>query len=240
MQRGVSDLEELHSQMTDREVKPILPFQKTEEIYIEDIGDTHSPLYYRCIKRAFDFIVSLLVVIIAFIPGLIIAICIKLDSKGPVFYLQSRLGKNGKQFNIIKYRTMPLDAEEEGAKWSFENDERATKVGAFLRNSHLDELPQLLNILANHMSLIGPRPERKIFYDVFETYIHGFSERLKVKPGLTGYAQVYGGLWLKPEEKILYDMEYIKNRSLLLDIRIIFRTIKMFLTGDKKNKNERD
>jgi len=120
---------------------------------------------------------------------------------------------------------MYIDAEKNGLQWAEVNDPRVTRVGRFLRNTHLDELPQLFNILAGQMSFIGPRPERAEFYEVFEQYIGGFSQRLLVKPGLTGLAQVNGGYNIGPEEKIVYDIEYIKKRSLKLDIQILFKTI---------------
>ena len=121
---------------------------------------------------------------------------------------------------------MTMDAESEGAQWSLgEDDERIFPLGHILRKCRADELPQFWCILKGDMSLVGPRPERECFYDEFETYIHGFRERLKVKPGLTGLAQVNGGYDLKPEEKIVYDVEYIKTRSMCLDIKLVFQTV---------------
>lgn len=120
---------------------------------------------------------------------------------------------------------MRIDAEADGPRWASKEDDRLTRVGRLIRKTRLDELPQLLNILTGHMSLVGPRPERKIFYDQFETYIHGFHQRLMVKPGLTGLAQVNGGYDLLPEEKILLDVEYMKNQSLVLDIQLILKTV---------------
>ena len=187
---------------------------------------------YKAIKRVLDFICSLLACIILFIPMLVIAIIIKCDSKGSVIYKQERLGKNGKKFNIYKFRTMRMDAEENGPQWALKNDDRCTKVGQKLRNCRLDELPQLLNILKGNMSFVGPRPERECFYEEFETYIHGFKNRLAVTPGLTGMAQVNGGYDLGPEEKIVYDMEYIKKQSLWLDIKLVFKTVKLVFTHE--------
>ena len=130
---------------------------------------------------------------------------------------------------------MYTDAEKDGAMWTIdENDVRITSFGRFLRKTRLDEMPQFLNILSGQMTLIGPRPERKVFYDEFETFIHGFSERLKIKPGLTGYAQVYGGYVIPPEKKIEYDIEYIKKRSLWMDTKIFFKTIQVFFVGENK------
>ena len=212
----------------------ILPYAKTEDVFIEAPGEINTSVLYHFCKRAFDILFSLLVIIIFFIPCLVISLIIAVSSEGPVFFLQERLGKGGKPFKIIKFRTMYIDAENDGAMWTTdENDERITPVGKVLRKTRLDEMPQFLNVISGKMTLIGPRPERKVFYDEFETYIHGFSERLKVKPGLTGYAQVYGGYVIPPEEKIKYDMEYIKNQSLWLDTKIFFKTIQVVLFGEK-------
>lgn len=125
---------------------------------------------------------------------------------------------------------MYKDAEEHAIQWSMgDDDPRITPIGRVLRRTRLDELPQLFCILKGDMSLVGPRPEREVFYKEFETYVHGFSERLRVKPGMTGLAQVSGGYDLKPEEKILYDVEYIRTRSLALDFKILFKTVGVVL-----------
>jgi lipopolysaccharide/colanic/teichoic acid biosynthesis glycosyltransferase len=164
---------------------------------------------------------------------LIIAIAIKCSSKGPVFYSQERLGLKGKRFMLVKFRTMVADAEKAGAQWSQgDNDSRITKVGSILRKTRLDELPQLWACLKGDLSLVGPRPEREVFYNKFEEHVHGFSERLKVRPGLTGLAQVSGGYDLRPEEKVIHDVEYIKNRSLRLELKILFKTVKVVFTHD--------
>ncbi len=180
---------------------------------------------YSFFKRLFDIILSVIAIVLCFVPMLIIGILIKCDSEGPVLYKQERLGKDGKPFMLIKFRSMRTDAEEDGAKWAEENDSRCTKIGLFLRKSRIDELPQIYNIFAGSMSFVGPRPEREYFYNEFEKNIHGFSRRLTVKPGLTGHAQVNGGYDLLPEEKIVFDIEYIENRSLLFDIKCIFKTL---------------
>lgn len=210
----------------------ILPFEKTGEYYIEQLGLVTGKPVYSFMKRTFDIVASAVALLILFIPLLMIALVVCLTSEGGAFFAQERLGKDGKPFIMIKFRTMRKDAERNGAQWSRgDNDERITKVGAFLRKVRLDELPQLWCILRGDMSFVGPRPERKVFYDEFETYIHGFSERLKVKPGLTGLAQVNGGYYLRPEEKVLYDVEYIKTRSLWLDIKILFKTVGVIFSG---------
>ena len=205
-----------------------LPFEVEagEEYFVKDLGQIRKKSIYSFVKRVFDFFVSLISLVILAVPFLFVAIIIKCTSRGPVFYKQERLGKNGKKFKLIKFRSMCVDAEKNGARWSGgDNDDRIYGFGKFLRVSHIDELPQLFCILTGKMSLIGPRPEREMFYNEFEKYIHGFSQRLKVKPGLTGYAQVNGGYDLKPQEKIVLDIEYIKKRSVWLDVKILFKTV---------------
>ena len=150
---------------------------------------------------------------------------VALDSPGPPIFRQERLGLNGKPFMIYKFRTMRLDAKANGPRWAAVCDTRCTRFGQLLRRTRLDELPQLYNILRGDMSFVGPRPERAYFYREFEQYIPGFSNRLLVMPGLTGYAQVNGGYSLKPEEKIIYDMEYIESQSITLDIRCLLKTV---------------
>lgn len=222
---------------SEKTINVILPYDKTEDIYVEDIGVPASKPFYTFIKFLFDKLFSAAVLIVLAIPMLIIAIAVKCSSPGPVIYKQERLGLNGKKYNILKFRTMYVDAEKHGARWSLDkDDDRITKVGRFLRKTRFDELPQFINVLKNEMSVVGPRPERKVFYDEFETYIHGFSQRLKVKPGIAGYAQVYGGYYIEPEKKILYDIEYIKNRSVWFDIKIIFKTIAVVLKGERGEK----
>ncbi len=206
----------------------ILPYAYAEDehYYIENLGKIKRKPIYAFFKRLMDIVLSLIGLIVAAIPMLIVAIGIKCTSKGSVFFCQERLGLNGKPFKLIKFRTMIAGAEKDGARWSQgENDDRIYPFGAKLRKTRLDELPQLVLILIGKMTIVGPRPERACFYDAFDEHVHGFRERLKVKQGLTGLAQVNGGYDLRPEEKILYDVEYIKTRSLLLDLKIIFKTV---------------
>ena len=206
----------------------IMPYTYAEDehYYVEALGTIKKKPFYSFVKRCFDFFASLFALLLLALPMLVIAVAVKCTSKGGVFYSQERLGKNGKKIKVVKFRTMVADAEKDGAQWSQgDKDERITKVGSFLRKTRLDELPQLFGCLTGSLSLIGPRPEREVFYKKFEEHVHGFSERLKVKPGLTGLAQVSGGYDLRPEEKVKLDVEYIKNRSLLLEIKILFRTV---------------
>ena len=216
-------------------------FSKIETRYkAEKIEDLHGKRFYDFMKRFFDIVISLAAIILLCIPMLIIAIMIKCDSAGKVIYSQVRLGKNEKPFVLYKFRSMKTNAEENGIQWASENDSRTTKIGEKLRATRLDELPQLVNILKGEMSFVGPRPERPEFYDVFDTYIEGFRQRMLVKPGLTGLAQVVGGYNFLPEEKIVYDLEYIKNRSLLRDFRLIIKTVKVVFNGDEDKDSIKD
>ena len=188
--------------------------------------------FFRLLKRAADIAASLSVAVFGAVPMLIIAALIKLDSKGPVIFRQERLGKDGKPFVMYKFRSMHVDAEVNGPQWAEKEDDRCTRIGCILRKTRLDELPQCFNILKGELSLVGPRPERPYFYDEFETYIHGFRNRLVVRPGLTGWAQVSGGYDLLPEEKIVYDMEYISKMSVGMDLRCIFKTVRLIFTHE--------
>lgn len=214
--------------------KVIMPFEVPEiEYNIEKITNLPPKPLYSFVKRVFDIGVSVTGILIMLIPMVIAYICIAATSKGNPIYKQERLGLNGKRFNIYKFRTMYENAEENGAQWSRgEDDDRITPIGKLLRRTKFDEIPQLFNCLTGDLSIVGPRPEREVFYNCFETYIHGFSQRLLVKPGITGLAQIKGGYFLKPEEKIIYDMEYIKTRSLRTDIKILLSTVSVVIQGE--------
>lgn len=199
------------------------------KVYTEKLDKLSAKPVYQFTKRVFDILFSLVLLLVLLLPMLIIALLIRLDSVGSPIYTQLRLGKDQVPFTIYKFRTMHTMAENDGPRWAEPNDCRSTRIGRILRNSHLDELPQLLNILAGQMSFIGPRPERPEFYDVFDTYIDGFRQRMLVTPGLTGWAQVNGGYDLLPEEKIIFDLEYIKKRSVSMDLKCIVRTIAVVL-----------
>lgn len=197
----------------------------TKKIYVVPKVKIKKKALYEFFKRIFDIVASLMALIVLAVPMLIVYAIIKFDSPGSPIYKQERLGLNGKAFTLYKFRTMHVDAESDGARWADDDDERCTRAGRILRKCRFDELPQLINILKGDMSIVGPRPERECFYNQFEEYINGFHQRLRVMPGLTGLAQVNGGYDLKPEEKIVYDIEYIKTRCAWLDIKIIFKTI---------------
>ncbi len=197
-----------------------------QELENKEIG------FYSKIRRVIDFIISLLSLVIVIPIILITSIFIMLESPGNPFYVQSRMGLMGKEFNLIKLRSMRTDAEKNGAQWADKNDPRITKVGRFIRKTRIDELPQIFNVLKGEMSIIGPRPERQIFVEEFVKYIPNFPKRLEVKPGLTGWAQVNGGYEITPEEKLRLDLFYIENRRFLLDVKIVLRTIQIIFTGE--------
>lgn len=197
-----------------------------QELENKEIG------FYSKIRRVIDFIISLLSLVIVIPIILLTSIFIMLESPGNPFYVQSRMGFMGKEFNLIKLRSMRTDAEKNGAQWADKNDPRITKVGRFIRKTRIDELPQIFNVLKGDMSIIGPRPERQIFVEEFVKYIPDFPKRLEVKPGLTGWAQVNGGYEITPEEKLRLDLFYIENRRFLLDVKIVLRTIQIIFTGE--------
>jgi lipopolysaccharide/colanic/teichoic acid biosynthesis glycosyltransferase len=187
---------------------------------------------YLYLKRVFDILVSATGIIFTLPIVVLFAILIVLETPGSPFYIQERLGKDGKCFKMIKLRSMRNDAEREGAKWAELNDSRITKVGSLIRKTRIDELPQLIFVLKGDMSIVGPRPERPIFTAKFNREIKGFSNRLMVKPGLTGLAQVNGGYDISPKEKLQYDLEYIQNLTFSLELKIILKTFKVVLTGE--------
>ncbi|GFO66570.1 glycosyl transferase [Geomonas limicola] len=194
----------------------------------------HRTALVNIYKRCFDVLLSLvgLLLTIPFFP--LIALVIKLDSPGPLFFNQVRVGNNEKPFLLYKFRSMRQDAEKNGAVWAQKNDNRVTRVGRFLRNSRIDELPQLWNVLRGDMSFIGPRPERPEFVEDLKRDIYYYSKRHTIKPGLTGWAQVrypYGATVEDAIEKLRYDLYYIKNLSFLLDTQIMFETVKVVLFG---------
>lgn len=188
-------------------------------------------------KRALDFLVASLGLIILSPLFLIISVLIKIDSPGPAFFnKQRRAGKDGKIFQIWKFRTMREDAEVgTGPVWAGEDDPRITKLGRFLRKSHIDEIPQLINVFKGEMSLVGPRPERPEIIKEINSRIPKFDQRLRIKPGITGLAQVrysYGATFKDAARKLDYDLLYIKKMCWLLDFRIIYWTLGRALTGE--------
>ncbi len=189
---------------------------------------------YRRVRRLFDIATSVIGIALSLPLMIATAIAIRLESPGPVIYLQERVGLHGRTFRILKFRSMRIDAETNGPVWAGENDPRVTKVGRIIRKLRIDEIPQFFNILRGEMSLIGPRPERPAFVTQLEELIPYYSERHLVKPGLTGWAQVcypYGASFDDAREKHQYDLYYIKNQSPLLDAIILLETARVVLFG---------
>lgn len=197
-----------------------------------DYSAVKGSMFFNLYQRLLDIVLSLIGLVIGLPIIVIFGILIKIEDNGPITYKQERMGKGGSRFYIYKLRSMRTDAEKFGAQWAEKDDPRITKVGNFIRKTRVDELPQLFNILKGDMSIIGPRPERPSFTEEFNNDIPGFINRLAIKPGLTGWAQVNGGYDITPKEKLIEDMYYIKNRSILLDFKILFKTVKVVLTGD--------
>ena len=189
---------------------------------------------YLVVKRLFDTVASGLGLIILSPFMLLTAILIKAYDGGPVFYKQVRLTKDGKQFKIIKFRSMRVDAEKDGvARLSTgDKDPRITPVGRFIRACRLDELPQLINILRGDMSIVGPRPERPEIAAEYEKFLPDFKLRLQVKAGLTGYAQVYGKYNTNPYEKLEFDLLYINQMNLLTDLELMFNTFRILFSRE--------
>ncbi|RKI28507.1 sugar transferase [Bacillus thuringiensis] len=206
-------------------------YQITPDTQTIQVESNQSKIYLG-IKYLLDVMFSLIGLIVLMPVILIFSILIILESPGSPFYLQERLGLSGKRFKVIKLRSMRNDAEKNGAKWAEKNDPRVTKIGLFIRKTRIDELPQLFNILKGDMSLVGPRPERPVFTEKFERDIPGFKKRLEVKPGLTGWAQVNGGYEITPKEKLNLDVYYINHASIILDFKIIIKTVRVVITGD--------
>ena len=184
----------------------------------------------RFLKRALDLIITIPSILILLPLFALIAILIKIDSKGPIFYKQIRVGRNENLFTILKFRTMKNNAESQtGPVLASENDSRITKLGSFLRASRLDELPQFFNILAGDMSLVGPRPERPFFVEQFKKEIPEYIYRHNIKPGVTGMAQIHGKYNSTVHDKLIYDLIYIQRSNLIEDLRIILQTVKVLV-----------
>lgn len=191
---------------------------------------------YRILKRLFDIFASLTGLIIAAVPMLLVALLIKFDSKGPVIFMQKRLGVGGKEFYIYKFRSMIVDAEKSGV-YSDDNDNRLTRVGKILRKTSIDELPQLLNILKGEMSFIGPRPPLTYHPWPIEEYTNEQKKMFNVRPGITGWAQVNGRKCVEWNRRIEMNVWYVDNLSFALDFKIFFLTIfKVFSNADNENK----
>lgn len=208
---------------TDVNVKPVA-------------ADRKSKRFQLAVKRCFDIFVSLVVLVPFFPIWLLVAILIKLTSKGPVFFLQDRPGYKRKNFKIYKFRTMKIGSEKmvKGQE-VMKDDDRITSIGRFLRRTKIDEIPQILNVLKGDMSLIGPRPERVAS---LEDYDDEISKRLDMLPGMTGLAQVNGNIYLSLEERYKLDVYYVEHFSIGMDIGILFKTVGVVLFGEDKFKKK--
>ena len=191
--------------------------------------------WQKLVKGCIDYFISIFVLLAGLPLWLSIALAVKLDSKGPIFYRQERVGKGGKLFRVFKFRSMIQDAEKRsGPVWAGRDDDRITRVGRILRRTRLDEIPQLLNVIKGDMSIVGPRPERPVFVQELKEVYPFYMKRLTIKPGLTGWAQVkleYDTDIESVANKLRYDFFYIENQSIFLDLEILARTLKVVLTG---------
>jgi exopolysaccharide biosynthesis polyprenyl glycosylphosphotransferase len=211
---------------------------RTNQLYgfplIEISPEIMQP-WEQSMKRLTDIFISILVLTFSAPLWIVIAVAIKLDTPGPIVYSQDRVGKDGKKFRMHKFRSMRADAEKDsGPVWAPENDSRVTKVGRFLRNTRLDEIPQFVNVLDGDMSLVGPRPERPFFVEKLSKEIPLYNRRLKVRPGITGWAQIKQGYDRSIEDvksKVRYDLFYIENMSFRMDIKILLFTFYIMLMG---------
>jgi len=198
--------------------------------FLENLREKEKGFYDK-VKRIIDVILTSIILLLTSPLWPFIIFAIKLDDRGPLFYFQERIGKEKKPFLLIKFRSMRKDAEKGKAIWAKEKDPRVTRVGKILRQTHLDEIPQLFNVLKGDISLIGPRPERPEFVQKLEKKIPHYHLRHLIKPGFTGWAQVrfrYARSVMDSFEKFQYDLYYIKNRSLILDLRILLKTFQLF------------
>ena len=211
---------------------------RTSQIYgmpLIDIMPELMPEWEKKLKRLLDILISFILLVISLPVVIISAIAIKLDSKGPVFFKQERSGMNGKSFKMVKFRSMFQDAEKHtGPVWSQKDDPRITRSGKILRKLRIDEIPQMYNVLKGEMSLVGPRPERPFFVEKLSEQIPYYKRRLKVRPGITGWAQVkhkYDESIEDVKIKLRYDLFYIENMSIRMDMKILFRTIFVVIFG---------
>jgi sugar transferase (PEP-CTERM system associated) len=225
---GVREYESVYEQITGKiAVEALRP-----SYLIFNEGFTRHP-WNALAKRGVDFVFSILMLALTWPLMIATAIFVRFDSPGPILFTQERVGRDGKPFTLFKFRSMRADAEKvSGPVWATQDDPRITKSGKFIRKTRLDELPQLFNVLAGHMSLVGPRPERQHFVDDLTKKIPYFKQRHIVKPGLTGWAQInyrYGSTFEDAVQKLQFDLFYIKNQSLLFDLSILFNTVKIVI-----------
>ncbi len=208
-----------------------IPVDSIDERWFLQHLQLPSQAVLKTLKRFFDVVGATLLLMLSSPLWVLFGLLIKLQDGGPIFYTQKRVGFHGKEFSIIKFRTMRPDAESHGVQWATKKDTRATPIGAFLRRTHLDELPQMLNVLRGDLSLVGPRPERPEFVAQLEQEVPHYRSRGLVKPGFTGWAQIkfrYARSVSDSKTKFEYDLYYIKNRSLIMDVLILLKTIQLF------------
>jgi lipopolysaccharide/colanic/teichoic acid biosynthesis glycosyltransferase len=250
----VADMPHLYEYLAGR-----LPIDHLSDVWLLFNGLNKNKLYFRHLKRMMDLLVAGVLLVTHSPLFLLIALAIKWDDQGPIFYRQERLGYEGHPFQLIKFRTMIPNAEANGPQWTSDDDDRITRVGRVLRKFRLDELPQLINVLKGDMSIVGPRPEREMFIQEFcellPTYRQGrrasdppgtvvscgvkekipyYSNRLLVKPGITGWAQVmypYASSLEQTKEKLEFDLFYVKNIGFFLDMAILLKTVRIVLFG---------
>jgi sugar transferase (PEP-CTERM system associated) len=210
----------------------LMTLSKSWLVYSEGF---YSGFRRRLLKHAFDVGVSAIVLIVTLPVMLAAALAILLETGKPILYRQKRVGENGKAFEILKFRSMRVDAEKDGvARWARKDDDRVTRVGRFLRLTRIDELPQLVNVLRGDMSFVGPRPERPPFVTEISRNVPAYATRHSVKPGITGWAQIrypYGASVEDAKQKLQFDLYYVKNHSLFLDLVIMFQTAQVVLFG---------
>ncbi|MDP3004531.1 MAG: sugar transferase, partial [Candidatus Azambacteria bacterium] len=231
--RGVtiSDLDKFYENATDR-----VPISIIREVwFLENISEIERG-FYETGKRIFDIVMGIILGLITIVIFPIVAIGIKIFDPGPIFYRQKRIGKNGRAFTLIKFRSLPINKNNN--RMQKPKQEEITSFGKFLRKSHWDELPQVWNILRGNMSFIGPRPEKPEFTERLSQEIPFYEMRHLVKPGLAGWAQLHnpnaGPTFKETLEKLQYDLYYVKNRSVFLDLSIILKTIKILISGAGK------
>jgi exopolysaccharide biosynthesis polyprenyl glycosylphosphotransferase len=223
------------------EVHQMVPLELISPDWLLSASTGPHQLYITKLKRGFDIVCSLIGLIFLGPLMLMGMAALKLTSRGPVFYKQTRCGRFGKPFQVIKLRSMSVDAEKNGAVWSQKNDSRVTPIGKVLRKYRIDEIPQLINVLRGEMSFVGPRPERPEFLSELSQEIPYFQERLMVQPGITGWAQVnypYGASMEDARRKLEYDLYYTKNMGVFLDIFILLDTVRICLTGGLGEKHK--
>ena len=218
----VSEFSRLSEELTGK-----VPISVIDEgWFIENLRE-FDKLGFEIFKRSLDIAAILSLGVIGVVISPVVALSIKLESAGPVLFRQKRVGKGGVVFTLVKFRTMKQNAEEKGPQWAQESDSRITRIGAFLRRTRIDELPQLWNVLRGEMSLVGPRPERPEFVDTLSAKIPFYDARHLIKPGLTGWAQINFGYGASVDDavvKVQHDLYYIKNRSALLELSILLKT----------------